>query len=380
MDYLGITRSGHTAINRKLYELLALRGYTVGLVFPSKLKLGMSFKPHEPITETSISCFPMETTSENPRLTCFIGLRKYLTQAKPNFIYTEFDPASLLLVYLRFVKPRNTKIICISCENLDIRPLANAKREGFKGLVLGTFKTILARLSKPGIHHVQVLSKDGIDVFRKLGYKKLSVAHLGFDETLFKRDESKRAEKKTELGLTKPVIAYFGRIVPEKGIHVLLEALNKIKHLEWHFLMDTFNTYANSYASTITSKINELKLEDRMIKFDASHTEIWKYMNASDICVVPSQTSKKWKEQFGRVAPESMACGNTIVVSDSGTLKEIVINNGFIFSEKSVNSLVEILAELIQNPDKVEKYSKKAIGRASQFTLKNQVNTILDID
>ena len=67
-----------------------------------------------------------------------------------------------------------------------------------------------------------------------------SVAPLGFDAALFQPDKKSRNETRRALGLTDPVIAYFGRMIPGKGIQLLAAALGRLKHKRWHFLIDDF--------------------------------------------------------------------------------------------------------------------------------------------
>jgi glycosyltransferase involved in cell wall biosynthesis len=380
MDYLGITRSGHAEINRKLYSILANSGHKVGLIFPKYLTFGKIRKKHEPIkTITNLVHYPLNMVFNNPRISLFIGLRKIIYAEKPKFIYTEFDPGSILLVYLRLICSSEIKIICLSCENLKIQPIENYKREGIKGYFLGGFKTICAQLSKKRIYHVQVLSNDGIEVFKSLNYKNISISHLGFDESIFKCDARIRNEYRLKLNLNKVTIAYFGRLVPEKGIHILIETLSNILDLEWQFLLDTFGLYETDYQNHVKNLLKSTKVEDRCIQFDANHLEIYQYMNAADITVVPSKTTKKWKEQFGRVAPEAMSCGNAIVVSSSGTLKEIISNNGFVFRENNTDSLELILRKLINENELLNEYKQKAIIRSGNYTLDKQVKQLLEI-
>jgi glycosyltransferase involved in cell wall biosynthesis len=379
LDYLAITISGHTAINRRLFEELAETGKMVSHVFPSALPFNGTMLPCDDNSNTLVQNIPTEYKGANPRTSKFIGLNKIIQELQPKYIFAEFDPASCLMVQITRKFGKQIKIICLSCENLSITPKANAQREGIKGFVFGIVKTILAKLTLPNLHHCFVLSNDGLQVFKQLGYKKISISHIGFDEKIFFKTDEKREKYRNELQLQYTTIAYFGRIIPEKGLHILIEALAKIKDLQWHFLMDSFARYETDYIKQINALIKENYLEDRLVTFDANHFEICNYMNASDICVIPSLTTNKWKEQFGRVAPESMACGNAIIVSNSGTLKEIVGNAGFVFNEKNVQELVSFLQQLLTDENALNEQKRKSIERAKSYSLKAQVADLLAI-
>ena len=71
------------------------------------------------------------------------------------------------------------------------------------------------------------------------------------------------------------------------------------------------------------------------------------YMNAADIVVLPSLSMPKWKEQYGRVLPEAMACGKLVVGSNSGAIPELVAAHGRIFPEGGVGALIAVLRELL---------------------------------
>jgi glycosyltransferase involved in cell wall biosynthesis len=67
---------------------------------------------------------------------------------------------------------------------------------------------------------------------------------------------------------------------------------------------------------------------------------------ALDALVLPSLTRPNWKEQFGRVLVEAMACGVPVVGSDSGEIPHVVGEAGLIFPEGDVEALRDRLARL----------------------------------
>ena len=93
-----------------------------------------------------------------------------------------------------------------------------------------------------------------------------------------------------------------------------------------------------------------------MVYFDASHNEMPQYINATEIVVLPSITTNKFKEQYGRVMAEALCCGKIVVASNTGALPEIVSNAGFIFEQKNVTELTHLLENIIVNINSV-KYS-----------------------
>ena len=95
-------------------------------------------------------------------------------------------------------------------------------------------------------------------------------------------------------------ISYFGRITPEKGIHVLIESLKKLKNYRWNLTIDIDHIENKNYFVKLKSdlKKNFSKKKYKFIKCD--HFQIANYMRSSDIIVLPSLH----EEQYGRVIQE----------------------------------------------------------------------------
>ena len=58
------------------------------------------------------------------------------------------------------------------------------------------------------------------------------------------------------------------------------------------------------------------------------HDRVPGYLNAMDLLAAPSQTTPRWKEQFGRMLLEAMAAGVPVVASDSGEIPHVVKDAG----------------------------------------------------
>ena len=75
--------------------------------------------------------------------------------------------------------------------------------------------------------------------------------------------------------------------------------------------------------------------------------ELPRYLNCMDVLAVPSLTTIWWKEQYGRVIAEAMACGVPVVGSDSGAIPEVVDSAGLIVPEGDVGALRDGLCRVI---------------------------------
>jgi glycosyltransferase involved in cell wall biosynthesis len=88
-----------------------------------------------------------------------------------------------------------------------------------------------------------------------------------------------------------------------------------------------------------------------------------------DCLVLPSRTTKKWKEQFGRVLIEAMACEVPVIGSDSGEIPNVIGESGLVFREGDADDLYSKLEVLINNKDVGVKLAEKGRQRVlNNFT------------
>jgi glycosyltransferase involved in cell wall biosynthesis len=88
-------------------------------------------------------------------------------------------------------------------------------------------------------------------------------------------------------------------------------------------------------------------------------------MNCFDVLALPSLTRSTWKEQYGRVIGEAMACGLPVVGSDSGAIPEVIGNAGLVVKEGDAGALASAIERLIQNRDEAVQLRNRAIERAN---------------
>jgi glycosyltransferase involved in cell wall biosynthesis len=88
-------------------------------------------------------------------------------------------------------------------------------------------------------------------------------------------------------------------------------------------------------------------------------------LNEMDVLVLPSRTGQYWKEQFGRVLIEAMACGVPVIGSDSGGIPAVIGEAGLIFPEADVAGLRDALLKLRNDPLSRQRYIHKGLSRVS---------------
>jgi glycosyltransferase involved in cell wall biosynthesis len=361
----------HQPVNRAVYaELAAKHGVTLHLVVPQRLHVGGQWRdtPLDPSTQP-YELTALELTGTHGRLQRMRGLRELARNWKPTHVLVDSDPASLL-VWQAARACDGAAVWALTAENLMPRyareivaGIAAAKpRRAFGPLLTWA----LRKLVHPRVSRVFTLSRDGTRVMEAMGFAGRAVQiPLGFDPSLFHIQRREAIEATREhLGLIEPTVAYFGRLTPEKGVHLLLQALASLKDLRWQLLLDHFSDYESGYSAQLRGIIRTLSLDDRVVFFDAEHARMPDFMNAADIVVLPSMSTPKWKEQYGRVLPEAMACGKAVVGSDSGAIPELVDGHGSIFPEGDVPALADVLSRLLLGGD-LGKDSERVAAYAS---------------
>ena len=89
-------------------------------------------------------------------------------------------------------------------------------------------------------------------------------------------------------------------------------------------------------------------------------------MNILDVLVLPSRTTRRWKEQFGRVLIEAMACETPVVGSSSAEIPHVIGEAGLVFPEGDVVALTKHLRSLCDSPDLVALLGARGRARVLQ--------------
>lgn len=143
---------------------------------------------------------------------------------------------------------------------------------------------------------------------------------------------------------------YVGRLSPEKGIKVLVEAWNDI-NLPLKIIGDgPLKDYVSSVSSRQNSRVDYLGLKAR--------PEARELIRNADFLIVPSV----WYETFGMVIIEAFAAGTPVVCSKLGSMANMVVDGmtGLHFEAGNAGSLAEKVQCLFDNPEKAREMGENA--------------------
>ncbi len=122
------------------------------------------------------------------------------------------------------------------------------------------------------------------------------------------------------------------------------------------------------WRETFLAKVKEFGLDNRVYWIPRVRDEdVPYYINAMDVLLLPSETMSNWKEQFGRVLVEAMACGVPCIGSDSGAISEVLGEAGLIFSERDCSELAEAIKKLMADSGLYQSLRERGMERARKY-------------
>ena len=199
--------------------------------------------------------------------------------------------------------------------------------------------------------HAFAGAADAAAIMRKHGYRgPLSILpQFGVDPNLFSPgDGGWEMEVGVQRSFPNPrpltpnpfVVGYLGRLVAQKGVLDLIEALALLpSHTRLRLIGD------GTLRPHILARATELGLRER-VELAAWTSDVPAELRRLDALVLPSRTTPTWKEQFGRVLVEAMSCGVPVVGSSSGEIPEVVGDGGLIYPEGDIPALAATLRRL----------------------------------
>ncbi len=140
-------------------------------------------------------------------------------------------------------------------------------------------------------------------------------------------------------------IGYAGGLLPEKGLDLLLRACVGLEG-NWRLTL----VGSGEELEALRKLAVEVGIEDLVtLGVRLPSAEMPDFYRSLDLLVLPSRTRPNWKEQFGRVLIEAMACGVPVLGSDSGEIPHVIGSAGVIFPEGDVEALRSQLQRLMQD-------------------------------
>ena len=205
-----------------------------------------------------------------------------------------------------------------------------------------------------------VVSPECEDVLARKGYRgPVTVLPHGVDTVAFSPGPGE--ERRRQLGLTGPVIGFAGQLEERKGVLELLEAVRRLQQTRGEGVQ-----LVVIGDGPLRQRVEEFVADHlapgqaRVLGF-ISHHDMPGYLRAMEVLAVPSRTTRHWKEQFGRVLLEALACEVPVVGSDSGHIPHLIeeTGGGLVFPEGDAEGLAERLGWVLDHPAQARKKGKR---------------------
>jgi glycosyltransferase involved in cell wall biosynthesis len=215
---------------------------------------------------------------------------------------------------------------------------------------------------------------DIVDAFN-VSPESISVVHHGIRST-FRRisDKSQIARFRSSRGLERPYVLFVGNIKPHKNVPRLLRAFSVVrgryKDLE---LVFAGGSCLGDKALMEQAKQLGIASAIRDLLFIADDDLVCAY-NAAEVVVLPSLY-----EGFGFPALEAMACGTPAIVSNAGSLAEVVGNAALVVDPLSSDSIAEAIQILLSDSVKKADLIAKGNAHVKKFTWKSTGEQTLKI-
>jgi len=235
--------------------------------------------------------------------------------------------------------------------------------------------SLLEKYNLSGTDGIISGNQDGADILRDRGYTGpiRVMPQLGVDETLFRPQPQPELAAQLGIGAEDFVIGFVGRFVEEKGLLTLMQALGQLKDHPhaWKCLL----LGRGPLKDDLQQQAVELGISDRLRWVESvPHDDVPRYINLMSTLILPSETTYKfktmtavgWKEQFGHVLIEAMACQIPVIGSDSGEIPHVIGDAGLVFPEGNADELSDRLRTLMDSPDTRTDLSKRGYDLAME--------------
>jgi glycosyltransferase involved in cell wall biosynthesis len=276
-----------------------------------------------------------------------------LKEFRPNHIHIEEDPHSAVgfeVVFMAGIFAQKATISFFVWDNLARVPRF-------------PFNIVKKALTRYGFSHAHLVVCGNQEARRLLHgvkrYRGMSTVlpQVGLNQPDYESPPSDKLRRALISQGGAPLIGFVGRIVPEKGVVLLLEALEGLQDLNWSLLILGSGPLEQDIRTTWKAR-----LRDRLtLVSPVPHSEVPRYLKCLDIFVLPSTTTPRWKEQFGLTLAQAMMSGVACIGSSSGAIPEILGSGGLIFREGDRQSLTEALKRLILSDSE-----RRAFGDAAK--------------
>jgi glycosyltransferase involved in cell wall biosynthesis len=330
----GMSMGGAEKVVADLADAFVSGGDEVRLVY---LKGPLQVRPRRP--EVELTCLGMD--SMKGMLSGFFRFRKILGEFKPDIVHSHMYHATMLARLMRlFVRvPCMISTMHSALDGGRLRPVAYRLTDWLTDLSTN-------------------VSCEAVDVFvasRAVRADRMIAIHNGIAVDKFRASQEARKKIREAFSVADDcrLLVAAGRLGWSKDYPNMFNALARLPaDLNYKLLI----AGGGSLRASLEEMVDDLGLSAR-VKFLGIRDDIADLMSAADVFVLSSVG-----EGFGLVVAEAMACECVVVATDSGGVREVLGNAGFLVPSQDPDALATaiVAATSLSKPEAVE------LGRAAR--------------
>jgi glycosyltransferase involved in cell wall biosynthesis len=205
--------------------------------------------------------------------------------------------------------------------------------------------------------------------WQHLDWRKMRVIPAPIDYQYLRRSTETRASE--PLCNRRYNILYVGRLSPEKGVDILINAVARLDFpASLHIAGD------GPQRKELELLAKNLKISDRVTFHGwVPHEKVPDFYLSSQLFVHPA----RWPEVFCLTVLEAMTLGTPVIVADYGDVDSELKGAGLTFKRADVEDLVQKIRLVYENPSLANAMVEKAQEMAKDFDYKKAVLRLLEV-
>ena len=214
--------------------------------------------------------------------------------------------------------------------------------------------------------------QDILDIYQ-IDKSKISVIYPGYDRSVFNVSLKKGGAKLVlrKYNISTPYLLFLGALKPSKNVERLIEAFNQLNENDIKLVIAGKKGWLYESIFEIVKKLN---LENKVIFTGfVSDKDIPLLMSHAEAFALPSLY-----EGFGMPVVESMACGVPVLVSNQGSLPEVVGNAGIVVNPYEVQSIANGIKKTIKEKERLIQDGLKRVRLFNWDISAKKTITLLD--
>ena len=297
-------------------------------------------------------------------LSSLIQLTKKIKQLRPDIVFSYMvKPVIYGSIAAKLAKIPH---IIGMLEGLGYTFTEQPQGQTIKTKIIRNIQVLLYRLAFPCLDQIIFLNSDDkqdlMDRYRLFVPETHILGGIGLDLIQFPYTEAK----------TLPIkFLFIGRLLKEKGVFELIEAIRlvKRKYPSAHFTI--LGAIDHENLGALKQEILDQLLQENLFEYPGHVSNIQDWIKDTSVFILPS-----YREGVPRSTQEAMAIGRPIITTDAPGCRETVIDgvNGFLVPKWNIQALADKMCYFIEHPEQVNIMGMRSREIAQEKFDVNRVN------